>query len=103
MKKALRITGIVLASLAGFILLILIALPFVLNSRVVTKLVDKYAAEYIDGELAYSRLHVSLYKHFPRVAISLEDVSVTYPHERFAQYDTLASPLLEEWVKEKIT
>ena len=95
MKKALRISGIVLASLLGLILLILIALPFVLNSKVVTKLVDKYAAEYIDGDLEYSRLHVSLYKHFPRVGITLEDVAVTYPHERFAQYDTLASPLLE--------
>ena len=95
MKKALRISGIVLASLLGLVLLILIALPFVLNSRVVTKLVDKYAAEYIDGELEYSRLRVSLYRHFPRVGVTLEDVAVTYPHERFAQYDTLGSPLLE--------
>ena len=45
MKKALRISGIVLASLLGLVLLVLIALPFVLNSRVVTKLVDKYAAK----------------------------------------------------------
>ena len=95
MKKALRISGIVLASLLGLVLLVLIALPFVLNSRVVTKLVDKYAAEYIDGELEYSRLRVSLYRHFPRVGVTLEDVAVTYPHERFAQYDTLGSPLLE--------
>ena len=51
MKKALRISGIVLASLLGLVLLVLVALPFVLNSRVVTKLVDKYAAEYIDGDL----------------------------------------------------
>ena len=95
MKKALRISGIVLASLLGLVLLVLIALPFVLNSRVVTKLVDKYAAEYIDGELEYSRLRVSLYRHFPRVGVTLEDVAVTYPHERFEQYDTLGSPLLE--------
>ena len=95
MKKALRISGIVLASLVGLVLLVLIALPFVLNSRMVTKLVDKYAAEYIDGDLEYARLHVSLYKHFPRVGVTLEDVAVTYPHERFAQYDTLASPLLD--------
>lgn len=95
MKKALRISGIVLASVLGLILIILAALPFVLNSKAVTKLMDKYAAEYIDGELAYSRLHVSLYRHFPRVGITLEDVAVTYPHERFAQYNTLASPLLD--------
>ena len=51
MKKALRIVGIVVAALLGLVLLVLAALPLVLNSRVVTNIVDKYAAEYIDGDL----------------------------------------------------
>ena len=97
MKKALRISGIVVAALLGLVLLVLVALPLVLNSRVVTKLVDKYAAEYIDGELTYSRIRIHLYRDLPRVGIILEDVAVTYPHDKFAAYDTLPppSPLLE--------
>ena len=92
MKKALRIGGIAGAGLAGLVLLVLLLLPLVLNSRLITRLIDKYAAEYIDGDLEYSRIHVSLYRHFPRVGVTLEDVAVTYPHGRFAQYDTLPCP-----------
>jgi len=92
MKKALRIGGIVVAALLGLVLLVLAALPLVLNSRVVTKLVDRYAAEYIDGDLTYSRLRIELYRHLPLVGIALEDVAITYPHERFAAYDTVPAP-----------
>ena len=98
MKKALKITGIVGAALVGLVLLLLILLPLVLNSRAAARLVDKLAAEYIDGDLEYSGLHVSLYRTFPHLGVTLEDVAVTYPHERFAPYDTLPSPspLLDE-------
>ena len=97
MKKALRIVGIVVAALLGLVLLVLAALPLVLNSRVVTNIVDKYAAEYIDGDLEYARLSIRPYRHLPLVGIALEDVAITYPHERFAVYDTVPppSPLLD--------
>ncbi|MCR4859053.1 MAG: hypothetical protein K5910_00130 [Bacteroidales bacterium] len=92
MKKALRISGIVVAALLGLVLLVLVALPLVLNSKAVTNLVDRYAAEYIDGDLEYSRLRIALYRDLPRVGITLEDVAVTYPHGRFSAYDTLPAP-----------
>ncbi|MCR5842205.1 MAG: hypothetical protein K6G86_09065 [Bacteroidales bacterium] len=98
MKKALRITGIVGAALLGLVLLLLVLLPLVFNSRAAARLLDKLAAGYIDGYLEYSSIHVSLYRHFPCVELTLEDVALTYPHERFAPYDTLPcpSPLLDE-------
>jgi hypothetical protein len=97
MKKAMRICGIVVASLLGLVLLVLIAVPILLNSRATTRLVDKYAAEYLDADLSYSHLSVHLYRDLPCVGITLEDAVLTYPHERFAAYDTLPapSPLLE--------
>ena len=97
MKKALRICGIVVAALLGLVLLVLIAVPILLNSRVTTNLVDKYAAEYLDADLSYSRLSVHVYRDLPCVGITLEDAVLTYPHERFAAYDTLPppSPLLD--------
>lgn len=87
MRKALKISGIIAAALAALVLLAFAALPLLLNSRIVTDLVDRYAAEYIDGELEYSGLHISLYRDFPLVGITLEEVALTYPHERFARYD----------------
>lgn len=92
MRKALKISGIVAASLAALVLLAFAALPLLLNSRIVTDLVDRYAAEYIDGELSYSGLRISLYRHFPRVGITLENAALTYPHDRFAPYDTAPAP-----------
>ena len=41
MKKALRIGGIAGAGLAGLVLLVLLLLPLVLNSRLITRLIDK--------------------------------------------------------------
>ena len=92
MKKAPRIGCIVVASLAGLVVLALVLLPVLLNSRAVARLLDKYAAEYIDGELEHGSIRVSPYRHFPVVGITLEDVALTYPHERFSPYDTLPAP-----------
>ena len=88
MRKALRISGIVVAVLLGLAVLVLTAVPLVLNSRVVTNLVDKYAAEYIDGDLEYARIRIFPYRDLPLIGITLEDVALTYPHERFSAYDT---------------
>lgn len=97
MRKALRISGIVVAVLLGLAVLVLTAVPLVLNSKVVTNLVDKYAAEYIDGDLEYARIRIFPYRDLPLVGITLEDVALTYPHERFSAYDTapVSSDLLE--------
>ena len=92
MKKAPRIGCIVVASLAGLVVLALVLLTVLLNSRAVARLLDKYAAEYIDGELEHGSIRVSPYRHFPVVGITLEDVALTYPHERFSPYDTLPAP-----------
>ena len=92
MRKALKISGIIVAALAALILLAFASLPLLLNSRIVTDLVDRYAAEYIDGELEYSGLHISLYRDFPLVEITLENAALTYPHERFSQYDLAPAP-----------
>lgn len=63
------------------------ALQILLRSRVVTNLIDKYVSEYVDGELAYSDLDISLFKSFPGIRVTIDTLTLTYPHERFAAYD----------------
>lgn len=63
------------------------ALQVLLHSRVVTNLVDRYASEYVDGDLGYSRLDISLFKSFPNIRVTIDSLSLTYPHDRFARYD----------------
>ena len=62
---------------------LLVTLQFTLSEKVLTRIVNKYAAEYIEGEVAFGKASVSMFKQFPRVFITLEDFRITYPSERF--------------------
>ena len=67
----------------GIWAVLLVALQFTLSEKVLTKIVNKYAAEYIEGEVAFGKASVSMFKRFPRVFITLEDFRITYPSDRF--------------------
>ena len=84
MKKGLKIA---LITIVGLVLVIFAGLQIALNSKLVTNLVDNLAKEYVDGTLGHSRLRVHLLRRFPRIGITLDDLSLTYPHERFASFD----------------
>ena len=88
MKKGLKIA---LISILGFCAVLFAALHIVLNSKVTGNAIDKLAAEYVDGRLDYSRLRISL---LPSLRLSLDSLSLTYPHGRFPEdsssYFTLA-------------
>lgn len=68
---------------AGIWLCILIILQIVLSPTVLTGIVNKYAAEYVDGTLSFGKVRLATLRHFPNVGISMEDCSLTYPAERF--------------------
>lgn len=68
-------------------MVLLLALQVVLNSRVVTRYIDKFASEYIDGELNYSDIKVSVIGSFPRLRVTIDSLSLTYPHDKFAEFD----------------
>ena len=74
-KIALYVIGIWMA--------LLIVLQLALSEKVLTKIVNKYAAEYVDGNLSFGSASVSMFKKFPRVFLTLEDFSITYPDDRF--------------------
>lgn len=61
---------------------LLLLLQAVLSPKVMTKIVNRFAAEYVDGSLTFGKASVSMFKRFPTMTLSLEDVSVTYPAER---------------------
>ncbi|MBO4595486.1 MAG: hypothetical protein J5632_02605 [Bacteroidales bacterium] len=94
MRRLAKIAGII----AGVLAVLIVALQIVLNSRFVRNAIDKAAAENINGSLRYSRIHFSLIKAFPRLRVDVDSLSITYPHELFAQYDGVGapSPLLAE-------
>lgn len=76
----------VLAWSIGIWMLILVILQLVLSPSVLTGAVNRIAAEYVDGEVSFGRITLTMFKHFPNIGISMDDCSVTYPADR---YDSL--------------
>ena len=74
------------AWVAGVWLTIMIIAQIVLSSSVLTGLINKYADEFIEGDITFGKAQVSLFRRFPKVSMTLEDLSITYPSER---YDSL--------------
>lgn len=67
----------------GIWVLLLVAIQITLSEKVLTKIVNRYAAEYIEGEVSFGSASVSVFKSFPRVFLALEDFHITYPADRF--------------------
>ena len=73
----------------GIIVALMIILEIVLSGAVLTKIVNKYAAEYVDGNVNFGKASISLFRRFPATVLTLEDFSITYPSERFDSLETL--------------
>ena len=72
MKKIIRITAKTLLWTAGILLSLLIILEFILASPVLTKTVNKIAAEYVDGEIHFGKVSASMFRRFPATVLTLE-------------------------------
>ena len=78
--------------LLGILAIVFVALQVVLDSAFLAKAVNSIADEYVDGTVAFSRVRASMFRSFPNLNVSIDDFSLTYPHDRFAAYDSLVSP-----------
>lgn len=84
MKKFLKITGISLLSLIALAFLI----P-VLFRKQVQSLVKKEINKQLNAKVDFKDLHISLFKHFPKITISIEGLSIV--GKDIYQSDTLLS------------
>lgn len=71
------------AWITGGWIFVLILLELILRSSAVTGMINRTASEYIDGELTFGKVEVSLFRHFPSATMSLHEFSITYPADRF--------------------
>ena len=83
LSKILKICGKSLLWAGVVLTALLIILKIVLSGPVLTRIVNGVAADYVDGELKFGKAKVSVFRRFPAVTLTLEDVSLTYPAERF--------------------
>lgn len=108
MKKALKITSIVLASLVGVVLIVAgIASALITSSGWLTKQVKKYAPEFVTCQTELGKADLTLFKTFPNVGIDIENVAlinpmVGSPSDTLANIDDLTVVLdLKKLLKEK--
>ena len=76
----------IVAWVIGIFAVLILAVQLVLSSSILTELINKYGDQFIDGDISFGKAQVSLLKRFPKVTMTLEDFSITYPAER---YDSL--------------
>ena len=78
-----KVVGKTVLWILGIWLGLLLVVQIVLSTPVLTRVINSLADDYIDGEMTFGKASVSVFSHFPRITLSLEDVEITYPHDRF--------------------
>ena len=74
--------------IAGIWIAVLVILQIALSPSVLTRIVDRYAAEYIDGSLSFGKVRLSVFRHFPNIGITMDDCALTYPAEKYDSLET---------------
>jgi len=82
----------VLWTFLGIWAVIVIVLQVALNSTVLTRIVNDVANEYVDGDVTFSGIKASMFKSFPNLNVTIDNFTITYPHDRFARFDSLDVP-----------
>lgn len=81
-KKAI---AVVLAVLVGLSVLLFSVVGIMLRSGAAGRILVPYIAGFVDADVSYDRLSATLL-HIPKVTLSVENLSVTYPHDRFESF-----------------
>lgn len=89
--KAKKIIRNFLLGIIGVFVLLLVAVQIVLSPKFLTKMVNKYAADYVDGTIHIDKVRASVFRSFPYLNLLADGFSITYPHEKFSQYDGLCT------------
>jgi hypothetical protein len=88
-KKGWKILRNVILGILAFILVLLIALQILLRPSVLTSLVNKYAPQFVEGNIEFSQIRARFIKSFPYASIEATDFQITYPHQRYTRFDSV--------------
>lgn len=74
MRKGLKIAR---TSLVTIIVTVVVGVQFVLNSSIATSFINQTTAKFLDGaELKFARHNVSIWRHFPKIKVSIDSISI---------------------------
>lgn len=84
-----------LGGIGGFVVGILVIVEIILSPAVATRLVNKYAPQFLDADLSFGKAGVSVLLHFPNLSVKINDAVLTYPHDRYADYEDSTALMME--------
>lgn len=87
--KVRKVIRIVLISLVGLLVALLVAVQLILRPATLTRIVNNLAADYVEGNVNFQEVRASVLKSFPYLNVDATEFSVTYPHERYARFDSV--------------
>ena len=85
-KKTSKIIGKILLWILGIWLGLLLIIQIVMLPPIFTPIVNSLANKYVNANVSVGRAYGSVITHFPRITVCVDDLEITYPHER---YDSL--------------
>ncbi|MBQ0044501.1 MAG: hypothetical protein KBT05_05700 [Bacteroidales bacterium] len=83
-----------LAWTAGVVFGLLVLVEVLLSPAVATRLVNKYAPEFIDADLVFDKAGISIFRNFPNISVRVHNAVLTYPHDRYARFENSSSAML---------
>lgn len=91
LRRIFRFIGKVCLGIFFALLAIYVILEIALSPAILSKVVDKYAEELIDGDISYENARISMFKRFPSIGLTLDNFSITYPADRFDSIEKAGS------------
>ena len=85
-SRALKIIAVVIVSVWA---IFLVVMQIALNSSFLMSTAEKYIPRYVDADVHIGGIKASVFKSFPNLNIEVTDLTVTYPHNRYAEYDSV--------------
>jgi uncharacterized protein involved in outer membrane biogenesis len=94
-KRVFKIAYKTILWILGIWLGLLLLLEIVLSPSVASKIVHSIADEYIEGDMNFTKVRVSMFKRFPSLYVEIDDFSLTYPADR---YDEIEKAGAQGWL-----
>lgn len=83
-----------LAWTVGVLFGLLVVVEIILSPAVATRLINKYAPEFIDADLVFDKAGISIFRNFPNVSVRMHNAVLTYPHDRYSRFENATSAVL---------
>jgi hypothetical protein len=84
MKKVFKILGISLGSLIALILLALLLIPVLFKDKLTSMAKEVINDNMVNAVVDFKSVDISIFRHFPKITISLKDLNVISKNEEFA-------------------